>query len=101
MNPIYGHGLNWRVSPDLWSAYCRDIAGKGPISRFSLRHDNSIRIYFNEIDVSVRNCWIQLRKVNIGKPCISNGVCMNCKYTKWHLYYWRALVNAVLNLRVP
>ena len=53
--------------------------GKRPLGRSSRRWKGNIRVYIKEIGINTRNCVDSVRD----------------------RYYWRALGNAGLNLRVP
>ena len=54
-------------------------AGKRPLGRPRLRWEDNIRIELKEISIDTRN-WV---------------------YSAQDMDYWRALVNAALNLRIP
>ena len=53
--------------------------GKRPLGRPRRRREESFRMKFKDIDINTRN-WVDSTQDR---------------------YYWRALVNAALNLRIP
>ena len=55
------------------------LTGKRPLARPRRRWEDNIRMDFKEVDINKRN-WVA---------------------STWDKDYWRALVNAVLILRVP
>ena len=55
------------------------LTGKGPVGRPRRRWEDNIRKYLNDIVINTKN-WT---------------------HSAWDRDYWRAFVNAALNLRVP